>query len=68
MKVNVFWLVNHIIPNKHDIDFIEWEDTEKPKIKICSGGDEYYQTHTELQSRQIDFMVIKDNIIEVILK
>ena len=64
MNVNVYWLVNHIIHNYHNLVFID-----KDENKICEWNDKYYQDHKEeIHKMNIDFICINDKYVKVYLK
>lgn len=63
-NVNVFWLVNHIIHNYHDLIFIDKDENE-----ICVWNDDYYKEHKEeLHKMNINFISINAKYVKVYLK
>ncbi len=67
MKVNINWLLNHMISNR-DVLFIKWEDAESPKKLLGTYYGYYQKEHPEIYSAEIDFFTIKDDRVEVYIK
>ena len=71
--VSVYWLVNHIIHNWHDLVFYKSnpvnDDRVYVDIKICAWNDEYYQNHKqEIYDLKVSFISVNKKEIKVFVK
>lgn len=69
LRVSVYWLMNHLIHNHHEVLFIESNnDSSDKKHIICKWNDKFYQEHKfVLHERLISFITITENEIRVYL-
>lgn len=72
-KVSVYWLVNSLIHNWHDVVFLEstynYETNNWDEHIICTWDDvDYRKNKEEIYQREISFITVTDKIIRVFLK
>ncbi len=71
--VNVYWLVNHIIHNWHDLVFYKSEPVDDDRIyrdvKLCQWGDKYYRENKEeIYQWKVSFISVNNKEIKVFIK